>query len=149
MPTPGPILKQAETTNDRIEILADFPKTDPSSLFDFWTKPDLLKKWWPPEVEIQPHLGGHYHFSWPKQDWHLRGTFTEFDRAARLGFTWNWDHEPNDETEVRIIFQKLPNGGTRLILNHSGYTDDSEGLKARQGHVEGWMHFLKVLQDKS
>src|SRR2546427_6808671 len=53
----------------------------PALLFDYWTNPDLLKKWWPPAAELQPKVGGTYHFSWPQQDWHLRGKFTMFDRS--------------------------------------------------------------------
>jgi len=94
-----------QTPVDRLEVTAEFLNIRPTELFDFWIRPDLLKRWWPPEVEIESHLGGHYHFSWPKQGWHLRGMFTEFEEGKRLGFTWRWDHEPNDETRVEIFFE--------------------------------------------
>ena len=106
-----PKLELVETTSDRITILADFPHLKPALLFDYWTNPDLLRKWWPPAAELQPELGGTYHFSWPKQDWHLRGKFTMFDRGKALGFTWKWDHESVDVTRVTLLFHSMPNGG--------------------------------------
>ena len=96
------------------------------------------------EVDPRPH--GTYHFFWPKQDWHLRGKYTEFDKGRRLGFTWRWDHEPSDDTLVHIMFEQVPNDGTRLTLNHSTYSLSEEGGKSRQGHVEGWMFFLEKLR---
>src|SRR5207247_2725404 len=93
-----PNLELVETARDRITIVADFPQLSPALLFDYWTSIDLLKKWWPPAAELQPELGGTYHFSWPKQDWHLRGKFTMLDRGKRLAFTWKWDHESIDVT---------------------------------------------------
>jgi uncharacterized protein YndB with AHSA1/START domain len=93
MATSRPKLELVGTARDRITILADFPNLSPALLFDYWTSADLLEKWWPPAAELQPALGGTYHFSWPKQDWHLRGKFTMFDRGKTLGFTWKWDHE--------------------------------------------------------
>ena len=68
-----PNLELVETARDRITIVADFPHLSPALLFDYWTSIDLLKKWWPPAAELQPKVGGTYHFSWPKQDWASSG----------------------------------------------------------------------------
>jgi uncharacterized protein YndB with AHSA1/START domain len=144
-----PNLELAETTKDRITIVADFPHLKPVQLFDYWTNSELLTNWWPPAAELEPKVGGTYHFSWPKQDWHLRGKYTMFDRGKTLGFTWRWDHEPIDATRVTIIFHPIPNGGTRLTLHHEGYSKNSESKEIRDGHVEGWTFFLRKLQEQS
>ena len=143
-----PNLELVEATRDRITITADFPHLKPAQLFDYWTNPDLLRKWWPPAAELEPKLGGTYHYSWPQQDWHLRGKFTMFDRGKTLGFTWKWDHEPIDVTRVTILFQSIPDGGTRLALHHEGYSKNSEAKKIRDEHVEGWTFFLRKLQEQ-
>ena len=143
-----PNLALVETTRDRITITADFPSLSLDQLFDYWTNTDLLTKWWPPTAELEPKLGGIYHYSWPKQDWHLRGKFTMFDRGKTLGFTWKWDHEPIDVTRVTILFQSIPNVGTRLTLHHEGYSKNSEAKKIRDEHVEGWTFFLRKLQEQ-
>jgi uncharacterized protein YndB with AHSA1/START domain len=143
-----PRLELVKTAEDRIKIEADFTRLNPAQLFDYWTSADLLKKWWPPSAELQPELGGTYHLSWPKQDWHLRGKFTMFDRGKALGFTWKWDHESVDVTRVTVLFRQLPDRGTRLILLHEGYSKSSEGKKTKSEHVEGWMFFLGKLQEQ-
>ena len=137
-----------ETPLDRIEVRAEFVRIEPAKLFDFWIQPDLLKKWWPPEVEIEPLLGGRYHFSWPKQSWHLRGKITEFEMAKRLGLTWRWDHEPQDVTEVRVLFSPGNHGGTELVLHQGTYALNEDGKRIRDGHVEGWLYFLGKLQER-
>ncbi len=148
MTTEKPRLQLSETGLNEISIIADFPSVDPRQLFDFWIEPGLLKKWWPPEVDLQPMVGGSFHFSWPKQEWHLRGRFTEFDSGRRLGFSWTWDHDPKDTTEVKISFEPLKGGGTRILLYHGSYALTEEGKKTRDGHVEGWMYFLGKLQEQ-
>ncbi len=142
-----PLLERTETTNDRITIVAEFPRTGSTSLFDYWINPDLLKKWWPPVSELEPRVGGTYHFSWPNQNWHLRGKFTMFKRGEKLGFTWKWDHESVNETRVTLSFASLPNGGTKLTLQHEGYAKNAEERKTRDEHIEGWMFFLGKLQE--
>ena len=142
-----PNLELVETTSDRITILADFPNLKPAPLFDYWTNPDLLTKLWPPAVELEPRLCGTNHFSWPKQDWHLRGRFTMFDRGKTLAFTWKRDHEPIDETRVTVLFQSIPDMGTRLTLHHEIYSKNSEAKKIRD--IEGWTFFLPKLQEQA
>lgn len=144
-----PRLELVESARDRITIIADFPRLNPARLFDYWTNSDLLMKWWPPAAELDPKTGGTYHFSWPKQDWHLRGKYTMFDKPKTLGFTWKWDHEPIDTTRVTILFQPIPNAGTRLTLHHDGYSKNSEAKRIRDEHVEGWTFFLGKLQEQS
>ena len=144
-----PNLEQVETTRDRITIMADISHLKPAKLFDYWTNSDLLTKWYPAAAELEPKLGGTYHFSWPRQDWHLRGKFTMLTRGKTLGFTWKWDHEPVDVTRVAVLFQSVPEGGTRLTLHHEGYSKNSEAKKIRDEHIEGWTFFLRKLQEQS
>ena len=141
-------LELVETANDRITIVADFPSLSPAQLFDHWTSTELLTKWWPPAADLEPKTGGTYHFSWPKQDWHLRGKYTMFDRGKTLGFTWKWDHEPIDATRVTLLFEAKSDGGTRLTLRHEGYSKNSESKKIRNEHIEGWTFFLGKLQEQ-
>ncbi len=140
------MLEKTGTAADRITILAEFPGLSRESLFNFWIEPDLLKKWWPPVAELEPRLSGTYHFSWPNQNWHLRGRYTMFKRGEKLGFTWKWDHESVNETRVTLSFASLPQNGTRLTLQHEGYSKTKEDRKIRDEHIEGWMFFLGKLQ---
>jgi uncharacterized protein YndB with AHSA1/START domain len=108
--TNKPSIKLTATPADGITIVAEFSSTTSEALFEYWIKPDLLKKRWPPEVELTPEKGGKYHLSWPDQNWHLRGTFTEFARGKELDFTWKWDHEKVEPVLVRLNFEPTRNG---------------------------------------
>jgi len=142
-------VKQIDSSDDRIIIDAEFQNLSPESLFDYFTVPGLLERWWPSLAEVDPRIAGTYHFSWPKQGWHLRGSYTDFERGKRLGFSWKWDHEPSDNTNVSLIIETLPRRGSHLVLNHGSYSVDEEGRKRRQGHIDGWMHFLERLQSSA
>ena len=75
--------------------------------------------------------------------------YTDFERGKRLGFSWKWDHEPSDNTNVSLIIETLPRRGSHLVLNHGSYSVDEEGRKRRQGHIDGRMHFLERLQSSA
>jgi uncharacterized protein YndB with AHSA1/START domain len=141
--------QQIPTATDRLTIAANFPQFPPDVLFDYWTKPDLICQWWPQQAEIEPGEGGAYHFSWPKMEWNLRGRYVKFDIGRTLSFTWKWDHEAAPPRHVEMAFDALPNGGTQITLTHGFYTDAAEDQEERQGHLEGWTHFLGRLQQLS
>ena len=76
-------------------------------------------------------------------EWTLRGRYTEFMPAQRLGFTWYWDHEPDTpERQVSVIFEPLGATGTRITVKHGIYTASASDQDERRGHVEGWLYFL-------
>ena len=143
------VVMQLPSTNNELVIMGDIQNVPPDVLFEYWTKPDLIKKWWPPEAEIEPRLGGSYHLSWPQRNWHLRGHYTSFDPGKKLAFTWHWDHDPESipVTEVVIVFESLPNDGTRMTLTHGSFSDSVEDQQMRADHLEGWEHFIGKLQD--
>ena len=87
-----------------------------------------------------------YHLSWPLMDWHLRGTYLAFEPGERISFTWCWDHERDTPTRyVGVHFLPLEDGGTLLNLVQQEYTD--RDAEERQGHIEGWLHFLSRLNE--
>jgi uncharacterized protein YndB with AHSA1/START domain len=111
-------------------------------LFDHWVRPELLVRWWPREAKVDPRVGGPYQFSWPEQNWHLRGTYTSFEPGRRLAFTWAWDHDVGkfSDLQVDLVFQEIE-GGTRLTITHGPWGPESESQVERQGVIEGWIHF--------
>ncbi len=137
---------QTSTKRDTIVMVAEFPAVPPGTLFAYWTEPELLRRWWPPEAEVDQMVGGQYHFSWPTMDWHLRGTYSAFEPARRLAFDWNWDHDDLPPRQVDLLFEPSPLGGTRLTLTHGAYGDSVREQEDRQGHIDGWSTFLPQLQ---
>ncbi len=140
---------QLPSGTDILLLEADFPAVNSLLLFNYWTQPELLQQWWPQEVELEPHVGGAYYFSWPQMEWHLCGHYTAFEPGKQLGFSWHWDHDTHDTGKrvVEIFFRHLSAGGTKLLLSHGMYLDTPEDQKIRvEDHLAGWQHFLPRLQ---
>ncbi len=127
-------------------ITEEFPAFTPEALFDHWTEPGLLCRWWPQAAAVDPRPGGAYHLAWPRTDWHLRGRYTAVERGRRLAFSWRWDHEPDDAKDVLVTFAPRPDGGTVLTITHGSYTDSAHDREVRAGHLEGWTYFLARLR---
>jgi uncharacterized protein YndB with AHSA1/START domain len=145
--TPTNVLEQA-TEPQLLVVSAEYSLTPPERTFAYWTQPDLLVRWWPQTAETDAQVGGHYYFAWPAMDWHLRGRYTVVEPGRRLAFTWRWDGEPSEHIkDVEIRFEPLSSGGTRLTVTHGPYDDSTEGRETRQGHLDGWRHFLPRLSD--
>ena len=142
-------ITQVSSDSNKLVITADINNLTPTEVFDYWTKPELLCKWWPQEAEIDARVGGAYHLSWPGMNWHLRGQYTGFESGKQLAFTWKWDHDEEGTAvrEVTIMFEPLPEGGTKLMLTHGPYTDSAEDQEVRiEHHLAGWQHFIPRLQ---
>ena len=138
---------QVPSALDALVVAATFPRCAPQALFDYWIAPELLPLWWPPVATIDPRAGGAYHFAWPSMGWHLRGTYRAFSPAARLDFSWRWDHDPADQPtrEVALVFAPHGAQGTRLTVTHGRYTLSPADRDERRGHLEGWTAFLTML----
>ena len=141
-----PLELEVQTSPDEVRLEAVFERVEPTALFEYWTNPGFLTRWWPPKADLEPRRGGRYHFVWPDQGWHLRGTFIEFEKGSRLGFTWSWDHDPEDKTQVRIRFTGRPDGrSTTLLLIHEGHARIDRSEDRLRDHLEGWKFFLPRL----
>ena len=131
----------------KLVMAAEFPSTPPQTLFDYWTKPDLLTLWWPGEAETDPRVGGAYRLSWPQMGWELQGHYLEFDPPRTLGFTWQWAHQPDLPTRQVFVDFESQGEGTHLRVTHGAYMDTEQDQQDRQEHLEGWTHFLLKLHN--
>lgn len=142
MTNPTFTVSQIGTDSSLLVLSADFPKFSPSALFDQFTNPTLLTRWWPPVAVVDPRVGGKYQFSWPGMKWDLVGEYSTFEPGQQLGFTWFWLHEPHlPVRHVHLTFEPL-GSGTRLRLMHGSYSNDPRDQDDRQSHLEGWTHFF-------
>ncbi len=135
-------MKQIPSPFDKLVVYGDFHGFSPEELFDHWVMPTLLTRWWHVNAEVVPRVGGVYRFYWPEQYWFLQGTFEVFDRGERLRFGWTWNHEPGiyEPLWVDLSFMPIENG-TRLAIYHGPYENTEVEQGARQGNLEGWIHF--------
>ena len=116
-----------ERTSDR-ELTVTRTFNAPAHLvFDAWTKPELLKRWWAPksfgvtlfECEQDVGVGGAYRFAFGRdaQDPEVfSGRYVEVDPPSRLVLTQLYERMPDvGEVVVTATFEESQ-GRTRLTL---------------------------------
>jgi uncharacterized protein YndB with AHSA1/START domain len=96
-------------------------------VFDAWTKPELLKRWWAPKsfgvtlfaCEQDLRAGGTYRFAFgrdPKDPEVFSGRYVEVDPPSRLVLTQLYERTPDvGDALVTAEFEEIE-GGTRLTL---------------------------------
>jgi uncharacterized protein YndB with AHSA1/START domain len=97
-------------------------------IFDAWTKPELLKRWWAPKslgvtlfsCDSDVRVGGKYRFVFgrdPKQAMVFSGTYTEVTPPTRLVWTQLFEPMP-DDGEAIITATLEERGGKTLFVLH-------------------------------
>ena len=134
-----------------IERVFDAPR---KLVFDAWTQPEHIAKWWGPRgfkstvlrSELRP--GGAYriHMLGPDGDHWTQGVYREVVPPERLVMVGSWaDAQGNPtrpETTLTLIFEELA-GKTRLTLHNAIF----ESTTARDMHQSGWSSALDCLAE--
>lgn len=130
-----------DSTPERLVVEGRLGGFSVEEAWEHWTQPEKIVLWWPDVAHMDLRPGGGYALSWPRMEWHLRGEYTVVDPPRRLGFTWRWDHDPagSRALDVSVAFDPHPDGGTCLRIEHGPF--GTEEAEARQGILEGWIHF--------
>jgi uncharacterized protein YndB with AHSA1/START domain len=120
-------------------------RATPERLFDAWTEPEQLTKWWgPPSVtciaaEVDLKIGGRYRIANELPDgkvlW-ISGVFEVVKRPSRLIYTWQLAPDgPIERVTVKFVPQR---GDTKVIIVHERILDAA----TRDGHEQGWFGCL-------
>jgi uncharacterized protein YndB with AHSA1/START domain len=139
--------------NDCVLELERLIPAPPERVFEYWTDPDLLLKWFGPEgfdipaheLDIRP--GGRWRKVLRSPEGQLRtvrGVYNTIEPPHRLVFTWAWDDERGvrgHETEVTVTLEPTP-GGTRLKLVQQLF----QSAEMRSLHNAGWTSAFNKLQ---
>jgi uncharacterized protein YndB with AHSA1/START domain len=116
-----------ERTSDRELIVARTFDAPPGIVFEAWTKPELLKRWWAPksfgvslfECEQDVRVGGAYRFAFgrdPKSPEVFTGRYLEVGPPSRLVLTQTYERMAHvGEAVVTADFAEIE-GQTRLTL---------------------------------
>lgn len=135
------------------EIVID---ASPERVFDAFTQPDLLEKWFVSEATVDLQLGGSWRFTWEPEE-RIGGEYVVIDRPHRLVWTWNewWLDERGEPrgdegaervmTTCEVVFE--PEGdGTRIRLIHTGYPQTPDWDDSYNGTDSGWDEELEHLR---
>ena len=134
----------------------------PERVFDGFTDPDQLKRWWWPNgftcpaAEVDLRVGGTYRLAmeWPGSvpaaaqfSHHMGGEYYEIDRPRRLVMSGRAINDEQGElfaTLIEVTFE-ASDGGTALTVRQS-YFDPLPPPEAMTGAEQGWSEQLGKLE---
>ena len=117
-----------ERTADRELVVTRTFNAPAHIVFDAWTKPELLKRWWAPksfgvslfECESDLRVGGTYRYAFgrdPKNPEVFSGRYVEVNSPSLLVLTQVYERMSDaGEALVTVTFEES-HGGTRLTLH--------------------------------
>lgn len=111
-------------------------------VFEAWTRPAHLKKWWGPgpvtcpDAEIDLRVGGRYRIANQYPDgnvvW-IVGEFELVEPPRKLVYTWRL--EPDSQTSERVTVRFDPReSATEVIIVHEHIPNSA----TRDTHEQGW-----------
>lgn len=129
---------------------------EPETAFRILTENIAL--WWPlgghsvtamnggvaKSVVLEPRVGGKLYEIGAEDETIPWGSVRVFEPGSRLVLAWHIGKPAAEATEVEFIFTPLPDGKTRVALEHRGWEasgDDAQGL--RDGYNNGWVHVFE------
>lgn len=134
----------------QVQLERNFPVVK-ERLFEAWTDPEELKKWWHPlgrklkEVRNDVRPGGEVVYQF-EDGLKVSGEYQEAVPGEKLVYTWNWElpDEPveNGKYLLHISFEGTGDQ-SRLKVTQENFTNE----QAIQPHREGWEHALDNLED--
>ena len=144
-----------ERTSDR-ELVATRTFDGPARIvFEAWTKPELIMRWWAPKsfgisflsCETDARTGGAYRFVFghaaSEQPMAFFGRYIEVTPPSRLVWT---NEEDEDGAVTTVTFQE--NGGKTLVVVHDLYPSKEalDGAIASES-TGGWPEQFEQLDD--
>jgi uncharacterized protein YndB with AHSA1/START domain len=162
MPETRTAMDVRSATPTRQLVIERTLKASPERVFDAFTDPDQLKKWWWPNgftcpaAEVDLRVGGAYRLAmeWPGSfpaeaqfSHHMGGEYYEIDRPHRLVMSGRAVNDEQGElfaTLIEVTFEAR-DGGTALTMRQS-YFEPMPPPEAMAGAEQGWSEQLDKLE---
>lgn len=141
----------------RIDVKATHQLGAPAErVYDAWLQPDMVRAWMSAalkefgltgemrRVEIDPRVGGSYHFSDMRDGAEARhwGKYTALDRPGKISFTWVTDEdEEGDPSTVTLVIEPEPAGCTASII----HSMDAKWAEYALRVETGWTRMLQAI----
>jgi uncharacterized protein YndB with AHSA1/START domain len=76
----------------------------------------------------------------------VEGTILELQPGRRFAHSWRWAGvEPEMVTRVAWLVEPTAAGGSRIVLEHDGWTEAGADLETRDDHAGYWEGYLDDL----
>ena len=105
-------------------------------VFQAWTDPEQLKKWWGPEgytlplVEVDLKVGGIYRFAMKPPDGevsYLTGEYRVVTAPEKLVYTWRWEGSVKNPEETLVTVEFRDRGETtEVVVTHEKFRDEEQ-----------------------
>lgn len=142
---------------DETIIVEGYFAVSPSQMFQAWTNPEIIKKWFGREpnslhsAEVDLRQGGIWRFlksSDEEKAVGFEGEYLEIEQDHRLVFSWshavtfaNGEKETTPASRVEVVFSSK-GSGTNVILHHSAIRSED----GRKGVGGGWEISFGILK---
>jgi uncharacterized protein YndB with AHSA1/START domain len=124
-------------------------------VFDAWTDPALVKRWWVPRsvpvellsCEMDVRVGGTYRFTFqvdPTTTMAFFGRYLEVDPPRRL--VWTNEEGEGDAVVTTVTFDE-DQGRTRLVVHDLYPSKDALDDAIASGSTAGWAEMLDQLDE--
>jgi uncharacterized protein YndB with AHSA1/START domain len=124
----------------------------PRVVFELFTDPNELAKWWGPEgftipsLEFEARVGERYRIEMqpPEGDaFFLTGEFREVDPPARLAYTFAWEDPDPDDVENLVELSFHDRGESTEVAHRQG---PFKTEARRELHRNGWTDSFNKLE---
>ena len=144
-----------ERTSERELVVTRTIDGPPHLVFDAWTQPELLKRWWVPRsvpvslqsVEMDVRVGGTYRLVFqvdPTTTMAFFGRYLEVSPPSRLVWT---NEEGDGEAVVTTLTLDEDGGRTRLVVHDLYPSKEALDDAIASGSTAGWDERLDQLDE--
>ncbi len=134
----------ARADDQRVLRISRVFDASPETLFEAFTDPAILVRWWGPEGVTIPEchidltVGGRWRTCMAGADCEFNcvgGIYKEIDPPGKLAFTWAWETPEGrgEETLITLEFLAHPEG-CEMRFTQEGFAEREN----RDRHNEGW-----------
>lgn len=124
----------------------------PPSVWNAFTEPDRLARWWGPQgfsipsLRFEPRVGEGYRIEMQPPEgeaFYLAGEFRAVEPPRRLAFTFRWEEpDPDDVENVAELVLRDAGESTELALVQAPFRTEAR----RALHHDGWSDSLDKLE---
>ncbi len=144
-----------ERTSDRELVVTRTIDGPADAVFEAWTRPELMTRWWVPKsipitllsCEMDVRVGGSYRLVFqadPTTTMAFFGRYLEVDRPSRIVWT---NEEGDGEPVVTTVTFEEDDGRTRLVVHDLYPSKDALDGAIASGSTAGWDEMLDQLEE--
>jgi len=121
-------------------------RSTPERVFELFTDPEQLVRWWPDAARLEPRVGGRLELEFEGRG-EVSGEITRYEPPHALGFTWVRGIAPDVTTQVDVTIAAAGEDRVVVELVHSGWeaVPEEQVAEWRALHSAGWSFFLGCL----